>query len=88
MNKIDAIRFGLAGGIIAMLMVFGLTLLATVSGFGHGYLSVLKDLFPGYEIGIVGSLVGAGYAFGLGFVKLFALAFIYNLLGPSSEEDS
>jgi hypothetical protein len=87
MNKIDAIRLGLAGGIIAMLMIFGLTLLATLSGIGHGYLSVLKDIFPGYEIGVVGSLVGAGYAFALGFVKLFALAFIYNLLGPSSEEE-
>lgn len=87
MNKIDAIRFGLAGGIVAMLMVFTLTLLATALGFAQGYLSLLKDIFPGYEIGVVGSLVGAGYAFIIGFIKLFALAFIYNMLGPAQKED-
>jgi hypothetical protein len=88
MTKIDAIRFGLAGGIVAMALIFILTLLATASGFGHGYLNLLKDIFPGYEIGVVGSLVGAGYAFIFGFIKLFALAFIYNMLGPASKDET
>lgn len=88
MNKIDAIRLGLAGGIVAAVLVFSITLLATASGFGHEILALLRDVFPGYNIGVVGSLVGAGYAFVAGFIQLFALAFVYNVLGPAQEEEN
>jgi hypothetical protein len=88
MGKIDAIRFGLAGGILSMIIIFVLTLIASINGFGLNYLELLKDLFPGYEIGVIGSLVGAGYGFILGFMKLFVLAFIYNILGPANKEES
>ncbi len=85
MDKIDAVRFGLAGGLVAALAIFVFTLIAAVSGYGLEALNVCKSLFAGYDISVFGSLIGAIYAFMIGFAKLFLLGFIYNLLGPPKE---
>lgn len=82
--RIDAVRLGLAGGFIESFLLFVLTLIAMTNGYGTEILSLLNDL-PGFEVTMIGSLVGAGYGFILGFIKLFALAFIYNLLGSEKE---
>lgn len=85
MNRIDAIRLGIAGGLVLGLICFVLTLISLVSGFGIEALNVLRGLFYGYEISGFGSLVGAIYGFIFGFVELFLVAFVYNLLGPPKE---
>jgi len=88
MVRIDALRLGLAGGIMVSVMMFVMTLVSSVSGFAIEWLILLKGIFIGYEVSVIGSLVGAGYGFFLGFIKLFLLAFIYNLLGPSEDNRS
>jgi hypothetical protein len=85
MPRIDAIRFGLAGGTITALMCFLLTLLATINGYGIDFLNVLRGVFLGFEISVFGSVIGAIYGFMIGFIKLFSIAFIYNLLGPAKD---
>lgn len=80
MLHIDALRFGIAGAIVSGFFIFGLTLVAYISGIGREFLMTLMNLFPGFEINLVGSLVGAGYGMVTGFFKLYFLAFIYNLL--------
>lgn len=82
--KLDAIRFGLAGAILESFAVFALTLIAIASGHGTEVLALLTDL-PGYEVTMIGSLVGAGYGFISGFIKFFIFAFTYNMLGPEKE---
>lgn len=82
MHRIDAIRFGIAGGIVSAFICFLLTLLAAVSGYGLELLNVFRSIFLGYEISVFGSLIGAVYGFMWGFVELFIIAFIYNMLGP------
>jgi hypothetical protein len=82
MNKIDAVRFGIAGGLVAACACFVLTLLSLISGHGIEALNVLRSLFWGYDISVSGSLVGSVYGFVLGFIKLFMLALIYNVLIP------
>lgn len=83
MHRIDAIRFGLAGGILSALIIFILTLLSTLSGYGLDALLTLKSLLPGYDIDVFGSVVGALYGFLIGFVEFFIIAFIYNILAPT-----
>lgn len=85
MNKIDAVRFGLAGGLITALCIFVLTLVASASGFGLGALNILKSVFVGYDISVFGSLIGAIFGFMAGFTKLFLIGFVYNLLGSERE---
>lgn len=85
MYRIDAIRFGLAGGLVSGLICFVLTLIALASGFGIDALNVLRSLFIGYEVSVFGSLLAGIYGFMLGFAELYAIAFIYNLLGPPKE---
>lgn len=86
MHRIDATRFGLAGGLVCATLCFVVTLLGTASGYGADALNMLRDIFWGYDISVVGSLIGALYGFIVGFVKLFAIAFIYNMLGPEKEQ--
>lgn len=85
MSRIDAISFGLAGGLLSAFICFVLTLLALVNGYGLAALNVLKSLFWGYDISVVGSLVAGGYGFFFGFIKLFLLASVYNFLGSLKE---
>lgn len=85
MPRIDAIRFGFAGGVVSAFILFVLTLLASVNGFGLELLNILKGLFPGFDITVFGSVVASIYGFIIGFLELFFIAFIYNLFGPSKE---
>jgi hypothetical protein len=86
MHRINTIRLGLAGGLVSAFICFLVTLLALTNGYGLSALNVLKSLFWGYDISVVGSLVAGGYGFFFGFILLFLLAYIYNLLGPPEEE--
>jgi|HubBroStandDraft_6_1064221.scaffolds.fasta_scaffold741319_1 hypothetical protein len=82
--RLDPVRLGLAYGLIEAFLLFLFTLLAIV-GHGEDSLSKLKEFLPGYEITMIGSLVGAGYGFIAGFIKFFCLAFLYNMFGSQKE---
>jgi hypothetical protein len=82
MLNLDALRFGLAGGIVSGFLIFVMTIICQIWGTGQQVLTLWIDLFPGYEISMVGSLIGACYGLGIGFFKLYFLAFVYNMLAP------
>jgi hypothetical protein len=42
------------------------------------HLGLLAQYFPGYRVGFVGSLIGFGYAFLLGFAIGWVLGTVYN----------
>jgi hypothetical protein len=81
MGKIDSIRLGIAGGMVTSFLIFVLTLLCVLSGFGQALLELLKNTVFGFEITVFGSLIGALYGFIIGFIEMFFIAFIYNILG-------
>ncbi len=82
-NKLDAVKFGLAGGIVAGLCVFITTLLALIStGYAASWTSAISSVygFLGYNISFVGAILGAIYAFIDGFILTWIFALIYNKL--------
>ncbi len=79
--KLNAVKFGMAGGIVAALCVFFTTLAAT-GGYAPAYTKILLDIygFVGYKISFFGAVLGAFYSFIDGFLLTFLFAWIYNRL--------
>jgi hypothetical protein len=82
--KLDAIKFGLAGGIISAILTFALALGAAFAGVGGGLVDSLASLYVGYEATIVGGLIGALWAFVEGFVFFYMMAWLYAYLETRS----
>jgi len=79
--RLDAMKFGLAGGIIFAICVFITTLLA-MNNYCVTCGIILRDIygFLGYDLSFVGSLFGAIYGFVDGFIFTGLFAWIYNKL--------
>ncbi len=75
-----ACKFAMAGGIVGALCMFLMTLLAVYTGYGMYCARMMVNMFPGYQITLVGSLVGALYGFLKVFFTLLIFAVIYNKL--------
>lgn len=80
--KLNSVKLGLAGGILWALMLFVMTWLAMYTNYGMLWLVQWTDIYPGYDFTPVGSLLGLIYGFIDGFICLFLLGWIYNLLKP------
>lgn len=78
---LSEVRLGLAGGIFCGLVALIMTIVAVSSDYGHEYMRTMEDMWPGYEVSYPGSLVAFIYGFVKGFVSLFVIAWLYNLLG-------
>ncbi len=76
----DAKKLGLAGGILwgAIMLVF--TWIAVLTGYGTEFLNICGNLYWGYSVTWVGSIIGAIYGFVDAFIGLFLLGWIYNKL--------
>jgi len=80
--KLDAVKFGLAGGILTALCV-ATTTLAGIYGWMGGFSmwnSIIIDIYGnlGYNITWAGLLLGAIYGFIDGFIATWIFALIYN----------
>ncbi len=82
--KLDALNFGIAGGIIWGVTVFICTLLAIYTGYSETFLAILQSVYPGYHISLLGSFVGLIYGFLDGFLGFFLLAWLYNKIKRTS----
>lgn len=78
--KLNALKFGLAAGIFWGLAMFVMTLAGIWFDYGHMWLQLMADVYPGYEVTYWGSVVGLVYGFFDGFIGLSIFAFIYNKL--------
>lgn len=78
---LDPKRLSLAGGIVAGIWFFFLTLFAFFTGYGVMGLTVLSDLYPGYTISWGGAFVGLIYGFVEGYIFFCVLARLYNRFG-------
>jgi hypothetical protein len=85
--RLHALKLGLAGGILWGLFLFAMTWISSNTGWGMFWISQWMDLYPGYNLTLKGSFIGFGYGFVDGFLSLFLLAGLYNLLQPGKKKD-
>lgn len=81
--KLDAISFGVASGIIWGALIFISTFIALYTGYTKDFLVVMTNVYPGYTITPLGSLVGLIYGFIDLFIGGFLLAWIYNKIAKT-----
>ena len=77
---LNARRLGLAGGILWGLSMFVCTLISLYTGYGTAWLNLMADIYPGYTISLIGSVIGLAYGFADAFIGFFLLAWLYNKL--------
>jgi len=78
--RLDAIVQGVGAGLLIGLGIFIATNWLVVKGGNPvgPHLSLLGQYFIGYRVTFIGSLVGFGYGFLIGFIGGYAVAQIYN----------
>ena len=79
--KLNALKFGLSGGILTGICVF-LTTIAAISGYFLVYNGILLDIYGpfGYSFSFSGAIIGAIYGFIDGFIITYLIAALYNKL--------
>ena len=79
--RLNAVKFGVAGGIVTGLVVL-LTTLMALANYGVVWAVMILGIYGslGYSITPLGSIVGGIYGFVDGFIVTFAFAWIYNKL--------
>jgi hypothetical protein len=75
--------FAVAAGILWGFLLFVFTLLEAARGVGHT-LSVLSNLYPGYSVTYLGSVVGLVYGFVGGALIGAAFCWLYNQFAGTS----
>src|SRR5262245_4526551 len=77
---IDNRVLGFVVGILASLGLFVATVWLVVKGGSvvGPHLSLLAQFLPGYSVTYLGSIVGAVYAFALGYAGGWSIAWLYN----------
>jgi hypothetical protein len=81
--QLDKRAFGLALGAITGGCLFICTLWAMARG-GGGHLVMLKRFYIGYDISVVGALLGLVYAFIDGLIGGWLFAWLYNKLAAKT----
>lgn len=75
--RLDGRALGLAGGILWAFCLTFMTVWVMIFG-GGGHLVMLERFYWGYDVTLVGALIGAVYAFIDGFLCGWILALLYN----------
>lgn len=83
--RLNARAWGLTGGVVAGLGLFGATIILVIIGAPPGvavggHLGQLRYFFPGYSVSYLGSVVGFVYAFVLGYAVGRVVGTVYNKL--------
>ena len=78
--KLDAMKFGLAFGIIYALIFFVYALAAALFGVGGEMIKLIGSLYLGVSASFLGAIAGAIWGFAVGFVFFWLGAEIYNRL--------
>jgi len=78
--KLDALRFGLAFGILWSAAVLIMPLMEVFGGWGSGLVRGVGSIYIGYKPTVGGAVIGAIWAFFDGGIFGLVLSFIYNKL--------
>ena len=77
MNKCQPVALGVAIGILWAIYVFFIGIVA-MFGWGNALVDVLASLYIGYGASVVGTIIGAIWAFIDGFIAGVVIGWIYN----------
>ena len=78
--KLDAVKFGIAFGIIYALIFFVYALVAALFGVGGEMIKLIGSLYLGVSASFLGAIAGAIWGFAIGFFFFWLGAEIYNRL--------
>ncbi|MFQ5912274.1 MAG: hypothetical protein ACE5JS_03735 [Nitrospinota bacterium] len=76
--RLNAVKFGLAFGIIYGLFFFLYTLAAALFGAGAEFMKMVGNLYVGVAPTVPGAIVAAVWGFAIGFIFFALAAWIYN----------
>ncbi len=77
---LNAKSFALAGGILWGVAMFIFTFIFLYCDYGSMWAALMVDVYPGYDVSIVGSFIGLIYGFFDAFIGLYIFAWLYNKL--------
>lgn len=80
--KLNPLKLGLAGGVLWGVALFILTWISKYTGYAMFWLSQWMDVYPGFDLSVMGTFIGLIYGFVDGFVVLFVLSWLYNRFKP------
>lgn len=85
--RIDAVKFGVAFGIVYGVTFFMYGAVAALFGWGVEFAALIGDFYLGFGPTLPGALIGAVWGFAIGFVFFALAAWIYNALTGRTEAD-
>ncbi|MCE0723070.1 MULTISPECIES: bacteriophage holin [Legionella] len=77
--KLSPVALGLALGVLWGISILIIGLIAYYYTYGHGFVTAVGSLYPGYEPSIMGSLLGGVIGFIDAFITGFLIGWLYNL---------
>ncbi len=78
--KLEAVKFGVAFGIIYAAIFFLYGLAAALFGVGGEMMDMIGKMYVGFGPSLPGALAGAVWGLGIGFFFFWLAALIYNRL--------
>jgi uncharacterized protein involved in cysteine biosynthesis len=76
--RLKPLALGLAVGIFWGLMMFASTWVSYYTGYAELFLEAFTQIYPGYTVSPLGSVVVLAYGFADGFVLGAVVAWLYN----------
>lgn len=76
--KLNPKALGLACGILWGAALWLVTIISVMNGYAAEFLKIIANIYPGYSVSGMGSIVGAIYGFVDGFVGCYVFAWLYN----------
>ncbi len=77
--KLRVCCFGLALGVTWAVVVFFLGIMGSQFGYGIGLVNVLSSIYLGYTTTVLGSIIGAVWAFFDALIGGVIVAWLYNV---------
>ena len=89
-TRLNVLITGITTGLVSGVVLFAATIFLVLKGgpVVGPHLGMLSNFLPGYDVTVLGSFLGLGYAFVLGFALGCFVAFVYNWLAGRREENS
>ena len=78
--KLSCNVLGITLGILCGGLIFVATIVLVIKGGPNvgAHLQLLSQFFPGYRVSLLGSFVGLGYGFAVGYFSGWIIATVYN----------
>lgn len=78
--KLDAVKFGIAFGIIYATIFFLYAMIGALFGWGEEMIDLIGKFYVGFGASFMGAVIGAIWGLAIGFVFFALAAWIYNRL--------